>query len=90
MWQAYFVAYRVNYVQAITSQERQGAGFTLWLPTRAPRESVAGVAAVHHRGDPLFSPSIHIAVGVSHTCTTNAPGQFRVVVAYLAERFCHG
>jgi hypothetical protein len=23
----YFVAYRVNYVQAITSQERQGAGF---------------------------------------------------------------
>jgi hypothetical protein len=39
MWQAYFVAYRVNYVQAITSQERQGAGFVDSVAT-APMPSL--------------------------------------------------
>jgi hypothetical protein len=38
----YFVAYRVNYVQAITSQERQGAGFVDSVATDPRPPEVGG------------------------------------------------
>jgi len=42
---------------------RGGAWFALWLPTPVPpeypRESVAGVAAFHHRGGLFESRAIH-------------------------------
>ena len=93
MWQAYFVAYRVNYVQAITSQERQGAGFVDSVATDPrPPES-------RWLGSPLFTIAVtlcfasfkgHRARRIVHiSLQTNAP-QFRVVAAYLAGRFCHG
>jgi hypothetical protein len=48
----YFVAYRVNYVQAITSQERQGAGFVDSVATDPrPPES-------RWLGSPLFTIAV--------------------------------
>jgi hypothetical protein len=56
MWQAYFVAYRVNYAHAITSQERQGAGFVDSVATdpRPPKRVGGWVAALHHRRGPFL------------------------------------
>jgi hypothetical protein len=78
-------------VQAITSQERQGAGFVDSVATdpRPPRESVAGVALFTIAVTLCFREHSYRARRIG-TFTTNAPGQFRLVVAYLAERFCHG